>query len=247
MDRFLSRRQCGRRLGHVALHDGCRLALGLPGTGYFCNGTGAGAANAAALDASGTGDHNDTAFTGGVQGGFNYQWGSAVLGIETDYDSFNLGGTRTAKRHLPGGRALPPGALPPGTAYTITQSFDTNWLWTLRGRVGWLVRPDLLVYATGGWALTNLEVSFTYSDNNGATSSGSASANKNGWTIGGGLEWALNNHWSVRAEYLYFDFGKVTATGNVPSTALKGGAQNALSTTGDLTANIARLGVNYRF
>lgn len=216
-------------------------------TGYFCNNTGAGAANAAALDASGTGDITDTAFTGGVQGGFNYQWGSAVVGIETDFDSFNLGGSRTANGIFPVAGPIPPGALPAGTAYTITQSFDTDWLWTLRGRLGWLVQPNLLIYATGGWALTDLQVSFTYSDNNGARSSGSASSNKNGWTVGGGIEWAFNSHWTLRAEYLYLDFGKVTATGNVPAVAQKAGAQNALSTSGDLTANIARLGINYRF
>jgi acyl-coenzyme A synthetase/AMP-(fatty) acid ligase len=31
-----------------------------------------------------------------------------------------------------------------------------------------------------------------------------------GWTVGGGLEWGLNEHWSVKGEYLYIDFGKVT-------------------------------------
>ena len=84
------------------------------GTGYFCNSTGAGTANAAALDASGTGDISDTAFTGGVQGGFNYQWGSAVVGIETDFDSFNLGGTRTANGVFPVAGPIPPELFPQG-------------------------------------------------------------------------------------------------------------------------------------
>ena len=138
-------------------------------------------------------------------------------------------------------------ALPAGTAYTITQSFDTDWLMTVRGRLGGLFRPNLLLYATGGWARTNLQISFTYSDSNGAATGGSASSNLDGWTVGGGLEWAFNEHWSVRAEYLYTDFGSVTATGIVPPVPLKAGSQSSMSTTGDLTAHIARAGVNYRF
>lgn len=117
----------------------------------------------------------------------------------------------------------------------------------MRGRLGWIARPDLLLYATGGLAVTKLKVSYTYSDSFGGSSSGSASSTKTGWTVGGGIEWAFNTHWTVRAEYLYLDFGKVTASGIVPPVAAKAGAQSALSTTGDLTANIARLGVNYRF
>ena len=28
-----------------------------------------------------------------------------------------------------------------------------------------------------------------------------------GWTVGGGVEWLLNPNWSVKVEYLYYDFG----------------------------------------
>ena len=30
-----------------------------------------------------------------------------------------------------------------------------------------------------------------------------------GWTIGGDLQYALTNNWSVRAEYRYTDFGRI--------------------------------------
>lgn len=90
------------------------------GAGYFCNSTGAGAANAAALSASGTGDISDTGFTGGAQGGYNYQWGNALIGLEADFDAFNLGGTRSASGTFP--VASPTiGSFPAGTAYTIGQ------------------------------------------------------------------------------------------------------------------------------
>lgn len=222
-----------------------------PGTGYFCDSAGTGAANAAVLDASGTGTINSSAFTGGIQAGYNYQWDRSVLGVEMDYDSFHLGGTRHGSGVFPvAGPGAPP-ALPAGTAYTIANSVDTDWLWTFRGRLGWLAQPNLLAYVTGGVALTRLAVSMNYSDNNGgiggpASGSGSAAATKTGWTIGGGLEWALNSHWSVKGEYLYLDFGSVTANASVPAGA-KATAISTMSTKADLTAQIARLGVNYKF
>jgi opacity protein-like surface antigen len=39
------------------------------------------------------------------------------------------------------------------------------------------------------------------------TASISDSATKAGWVIGGGLEWALDRNWMLRAEYLYVDLG----------------------------------------
>ena len=223
-----------------------------PGTGYICDSAGTGAANAAALVASGTGRIDSSAFTGGIEAGFNYQMGSVVLGIETDFDAFGLGGTRQANGIFPvAGPVAPPGPpapLPAGTAYAIATSVDTDWLWTFRGRVGLLVQPNLLVFATGGVAVTNLSVSFNYSDTNGVTGGGSASATKTGWVLGGGLEWAINNHWSVKGEYLYLDFGSVTANGTVGVPAgFKGAQSSTINTTADLTAHIARVGINYKF
>jgi outer membrane immunogenic protein len=215
-----------------------------PGTGYFCDSSGTGAANAAVLGAAGSGNINSSAFTGGIQAGYNYQWGRSVVGIETDFDSFHLSGTLRGNGIFP--VAGPGGVLPAGTAFTIVNGVNTDWLWTFRGRIGWLAQPNLLAYVTGGAAVTSLAVSTNYSDNNGAMGSGSASATKTGWTIGGGLEWLLDNHWSVKGEFLYVDFGTVTANASVPAGA-KATAISTISTKADLTAEIARLGVNYKF
>ena len=51
-----------------------------------------------------------------------------------------------------------------------------------------------------------------------------------GWTVGGGIEYKFNPSWSVKAEYQYFGFANVD---NV----------NGL----DLTANVAKVGLNYHF
>jgi outer membrane immunogenic protein len=67
-----------------------------------------------------------------------------------------------------------------------------------------------------------------------------------GVTFGGGLEWALSRNWSLRGEYLHVDFGKVTInTPTVPTSLVND--FNSVGTTADLTAQIARAGLNYRF
>jgi outer membrane immunogenic protein len=56
-----------------------------------------------------------------------------------------------------------------------------------------------------------------------------------GWTIGGGLEYALTNHWTVRTEYLYADLGKTTFT------------QSGFNVGVKTTENIVRAGLSYKF
>jgi outer membrane immunogenic protein len=182
-----------------------------------------------AVNAAGTGSLSDRGFTGGVQGGYNIQTGNFVFGLEIDAESFNLGASRSV--------TIPALA-------TVTTAFDTNWLFTARARVGIPVAPNLLVYGTAGFALTDLSVS------NSITTIG-AESNRGlvtGRAFGAGAEWALSRDWTLRAEYLYLDFGDVTV--NTPKTI--SGAQltddyNAARTTADLTAQIVRLGLNHRF
>ena len=187
-----------------------------------------GSTTAAQINAAGTGKLSDHSFTGGAQAGYNLQTGGIVFGLEIDGSSFNLGAARSAS------------AL--GT--TVTTSFDTDWLFTARTRLGVPVAPSLLLYGTGGFALTNLGVA------NSVTSVGTANTHGlvTGWTVGGGVEWALNRNWILRGEYLFLDFGKVSV--NTPTTI--SGAQltddyNTARSTADLTAQMLRLGLNYKF
>jgi outer membrane immunogenic protein len=214
--------------------------------GYFCDNTGVGATNAAAVTASGTGTITGTGFTGGIQAGYNWQRNNLVYGLETDFGAFKLNGSRQGN-----GIYAEPLGQDAGDPYTIGSSFSTDWLFTLRGRLGAVVMPNLLVYATGGLALTRLTVDFNFSDQNSVSApnsaSGSSASTKTGWVLGGGLEWALSNNWSVKGEYLYVDFGKVAATGIISDGSGPGGYAQGIGTSTDLTAQIARAGVNYKF
>jgi outer membrane immunogenic protein len=182
--------------------------------------------------------------TGGLQLGYNVQMNSFVYGVEADFNAMNLRGSQTTSAYF---TAFPG----PGTAPTYTNSISTNWLFTARGRLGFLVSNNVLVYGTGGLAVTDLKYTHTFvegvfSGSSSGTESSTASATKAGYAIGGGLEYALMNHWSVKAEYLYLNFGNVNTTGAVafPANPV---SSNVFANSANLHANIARLGVNYKF
>lgn len=184
-----------------------------------------------------------SAFTGGVQAGYNAQFGNVVVGVETDINSFRLTGNSVVVAAFTGFPG--PGALP-----TYTDSVSTSWLFTGRGRVG-LASNNTLFYVTGGVAVTNLSYTHTFAEGTfagsaGGTETSTASATKTGWTVGGGLEYAWARNWSVKGEYLYLDFGSVTSTAPVifPGPVVGG---SVFTHTAKLTASVARLGINYKF
>jgi outer membrane immunogenic protein len=100
----------------------------------------------------------------------------------------------------------------------------------------------LLGYVKGGGAWTN-----TYTAVFGTIPtnflSEFASADRSGWTVGGGLEWMFAPGWSVFGEYNYMDFGRTdVAFTQAPGTV---GAPTVVSTR--LTMQTALVGVNYKF
>ena len=67
----------------------------------------------------------------------------------------------------------------------------------MRGRVGYLITPTLLIYGTGGFAY-------------GQVSAFGFNTTPTGWTAGGGVEWMFAPHWSAKAEYLYVDLSNMS-------------------------------------
>jgi outer membrane immunogenic protein len=184
---------------------------------------------------------NSSGFTGGLTAGYNWQVSSAVLGIESDFNYFGVKGSSS-------GTALYPCCAP--TGFTVNSSVSSDWLFTLRGRAGVLVTPAFLLYGTGGLAIANVKSNFLFTDTFAtASESASISTTRYGWTAGVGGEYALMNGWSVKAEYLYVDLGRVSTT----STNLTAFAPrvafpvNVFTHSVDLRSNIVRVGLNYKF
>ncbi len=183
------------------------------------------------------GSADDAGFIGGGQVGCNWQTGRIVLGIEGDFDYFGSEPSLTRS-----------GVLSDEVSrFTITNSVKTNWLATVRPRVG-LAFDRSILYLTGGLALANLRYIQSFSDDllSHGIGDSSASGTQFGWTVGGGMEYALTNSWSVKGEYLYAQFSSIAAVGNITTVAI-GPFTNGLQGTADLKTHIFRVGANYHF
>jgi outer membrane immunogenic protein len=193
-------------------------------------------------------------FIGGGQIGYNYQMGWFVWGIEADFSGADISGSnsKTATAIVFDNTTT----IVDTIAGTANQKLD--WLGTLRGRVGFVPFTPLLVYATGGLAYGHVSTDTTLSETAtvtgvpvcpcSATSTASTSSTQFGWTVGGGAEWMFAPHWSLKAEFLYYDLGHVSAdmtltelSGGVPFTTI--GITSRVNFNGD----IARGGINHRF
>jgi outer membrane immunogenic protein len=101
----------------------------------------------------------------------------------------------------------------------------------------------LLLYGTGGPAVTDPRFSSVKTDTFAQNEAASFSTTRVGWTAGGGGEYAFGAGWSLKAEYLYADFGSASVAGLEPLPA------GAITFTHNvpLTTNIVRGGINLKF
>jgi outer membrane immunogenic protein len=153
---------------------------------------------------------------GGGQVGYNWQTGAAMWGIEGDFSGISLQSSNTGV----GGFA---------------NTTSTHWMSTVTGRVGY-ASGRALIYGKGGVAIADEQDSV--SSPSGALFSSTGTTTRAGWTMGGGLEYALNPHWSAKVEYGYLGLGS-----HGVSAAVQGG------TPGYVDLNVQRIigGINYRF
>src|SRR6516164_921304 len=107
----------------------------------------AGAANASAFGANVTGSLDPGAVSGAVLASYNWQVGTVVYGLESDFGWFNLGGMRQVSASYP--VTAPSSAGRASNIYTVGTSFQSNSLVTLRGRLGF-TESSVLPYLTGG-------------------------------------------------------------------------------------------------
>jgi outer membrane immunogenic protein len=192
---------------------------------------------------------------GGLQLGYNYQFNrSWLVGLETDFDWTGMKGS---------------GSTPYFSGLEISSAEErVKWFGTVRGRLGYLPTDNLLAYVTGGFAYGKVEQSAAYNTANGGSIfeaiggfglacglpfsttntcyAGSSSQIATGWTLGGGLEYAIWQRWTLKAEYLNVSLNnKAVAEIGTPVPGLAQSSVNA--NFGRTNFNVARVGVNYRF
>lgn len=204
--------------------------------------------NGALLSATASGTKSHDVFTAGVLAGYNWHAGNFVYGVEGDLSSLHLSlanGGSVSSLDL---GLTNPGNVPVVDTVHTTAAID--WLATLRGRIGYLASPDLLLYATGGLALTSLTVSYSYTDNwafnGGGLGNSSVASNATGYAVGGGAEWSLGGRWTLRAEYLHVGFGRMTTSGMITVVQVPA-AQNPFTSSASLSVDLFRSGLSYKF
>ena len=225
-------------------------------TGFYIGGNaGGGFANSEHLDMDGFTAANtkfQEAFgTAGLGAGYNYQFGHTVLGIEGDFNWANVDKT---KDFANGGArfldALVSSAAVAPLPNANTTRFQMDEFATLRARAG-LALDRTLVYATAGLAFGHIK-NTTLLGANDFSNQASEDKWKTGLAVGGGVEFALTQNWTLRGEYLLMQFQNSHATITDVSTGLN----NGLSSCGNLapcrmnyseSIQTARVGVNYKF
>jgi len=140
----------------------------------------------------------------GGTAGANYQIGHLVLGLESDFDAAGVNGSNNC------------------AVAGLTCSSRNDWLGTVRGRIGYAF-DRFMPYITGGAAFGDLKAS--------TPGSGSISSDQTGWTVGGGIEYALSNKWTIKLDYLHVDFGNI----NWPAVRVH------------FDEDTVRAGINYKF
>jgi outer membrane immunogenic protein len=200
--------------------------------------------------------------TGGIEAGYNWQIDrSWLLGIEADFNGSGLKGTGNSTSFL----QQVTGAT---FAQTVSDQQNIDWYGTVRGRLGWLPTPNVLLFGTGGFAYADVRNSGNYSTSgpfvapfgfsatpfsfsctsNSTCFAGSSSSVRAGWTLGGGAEWLFWRNWSAKIEYQYVNLGgggvRITANATEPGAATPS-SFNANFARDDF--QVVRVGVNYHF
>ena len=186
-------------------------------------------------------------FTGGGQVGFNYELGSGgplggfgfggagglVVGVEADAQYLGLGNGNNGNNYIfsgtPGLAFVPVPGAPRANLLVNGQPGRSDFFGTVRGRLGVAVDRALL-FGSGG---------FAYSDRT------------TGYAVGGGVEYAVTNNITLRAEYLYVNLGSGNGNGNGAASASFNPAANLVTLNTAVanreSFNVVRGAINFKF
>jgi outer membrane immunogenic protein len=154
-------------------------------------------------------------FVGGAQAGYNYQFGMFVVGAETDLQYAAVGNKGASY----------------GTTYYPGDS--DGFFGTIRARAG-VAFDRALVYGTGGLAYGDIGGNKGYDAMLGHHSGNEINW---GWTLGGGVEYAITNNFTAKLEGLYVDI-------DTKDNYTLGGRINV---DRDAEFGVLRAGVNFKF
>ena len=172
-----------------------------------------------------TGGGDNGGFVGGGQVGYNYQIGQFVIGLEADIQYADM--TQDAGTFFLPGTAL----------FGVGGGSSLDYFGTIRARAGFAF-DRALIYATGGFAYgggdrVTCSIGVFFADCGDDSSTG--------WTVGGGVEYAITNNFTVKLEGLYVNLDRGGNDVFDPITGVIFPAQE------NIEFGVVRAGLNYKF
>jgi opacity protein-like surface antigen len=209
--------------------------------------TGFGSASQTFPAVPGAAEMRPSGWLGGGTLGYNYQAGKWVVGVEGDIADTGTNGSAPCAPIF-----FTPTILP---LLQTTCHDSLDWIATVTARLGYAWTPRSLLYVKAGGAFTDETASINCNYGNAAAANGtlpvscadpnnlgrsllqsSTSAFRAGWTVGIGTEFALTNHWSVKGEFDWLDFGSKSLT-----------LADGTPFNSKLQVAEAKIGLNYKF
>lgn len=177
--------------------------------------------------------YDESGVVAGGQVGYNFQWNWLVIGAEADLGYMNLEGRGTSRFD------------DIVFASDTRGETDSDFYTTIRGRLGFTL-GKWLFYGTGGGIGVNYETRVVddcdvFPCGRELLNAGKTEFNW-GWVGGGGIEYMLNCHWTLKGEYLRYQLDDQNFSG----TGVHFGGHFGFTGIGT-EGNIVRAGLNYKF
>jgi opacity protein-like surface antigen len=172
----------------------------------------------------------------GFQWGYNWQWGPAVGGLEIDFSGADIKESTTF--------------FDPFFARdSFHRDFKIDELASARGRLGYLIFPNWLLYGTAGigWGHTRIDTTAFDVRFPAFFASQRSEINEFGWVVGAGLEWKFWNNWLLRGEWLHYDFGRTNHFDLDPIILNNGTIFQTAPVTIRTSIDVGRVALSYKF
>jgi outer membrane immunogenic protein len=172
-------------------------------------------------------------FTGGAEIGYNWQaMPNLLLGVEDKLGYMNLSGSRVMN---------PPGI---GNSDTVAHASIGNWYDVYTARIGLIANNQWLLFVEGGGVTANMSQG-VIDTTLPVTINSTTSKTVTSWAFGGGLEYAIDNNWSIKGELMSFGLhNRMTGCSQVGGFPA-GTIDCNYTKLGNVST--ATVGLNYRF
>ena len=180
-----------------------------------------------------------SSFVGGGTVGFNWQpTPYTLIGVENDIGYLQLKGSILANPPQSG-----------GLGDTIMSTKIGDWYDAYTARIG-AVDGHAMFYVKGGGVTTKYTTGVVDTNPAGLTINTTTNKTISSWAAGGGVEYGIDMHWSVKAEYMVLGIARnVTNCGTAFSAGVPLAApfNPECSVTHTPDVQMITVGLNYRF